>query len=64
MASLTVVMAIAELASTGELCTAQLDVGLEPDEVHRDMCDTCTFNIGSLEAASHGQKMLIASIKA
>ena len=56
MASLTVDMAIAELASVGELCTAQLDVRLEPNEVHRDMCDACTFNIGSLEAASHDQK--------
>jgi hypothetical protein len=56
MASLTVDMTIAELASVGELCTAQLDLGLEPDEVHRDMCDTWTFNIGSLEAASHDQK--------
>ena len=64
MASLTVDMAIAELASVGELCTAQLNVWLEPDEVHRDMCDAWTFNIGSLEAASTDQKMLTAYIQA
>lgn len=64
MTSITVAIAITELASVGELCKAQVNAGLDPDEVHRDMRDAWQSNIGSLTAASQDQKTsLIAAIR-
>jgi hypothetical protein len=65
MTSLTIGMAITELASVGDLCIAQIDAGLDSAEVHEDMHTVWHSNIGSLKFASQADKHgMIASIKA